>query len=88
MAFEENIENIEDSSEEEGELNLEEELISALCDLKNERKESKQLKEELSKMKESIQESNNPEEINKVFIYLKVKLEEAKVIEEALRKKM
>ena len=53
MAFEENIENTEDNFEEEGEVNLEEELISALCDLKKERNENKQLKEESSKMKES-----------------------------------
>ena len=45
MAFEENIENNEDNYEEEGEVNLEEELISSLCDLKNERKKNKQLKE-------------------------------------------
>ena len=34
MEFEETIENNEDKCEEEGEVNLEEELISALCDLK------------------------------------------------------
>ena len=55
-------------------MNLEGELISALCDLKKERKKNKQLKEELSKMKESIQDSINPEETKKVFIDLKVKL--------------
>ena len=77
MAFEENIENNEDNCEEEGEVNLEGELISSLCDLKKERKKNKKLKEELSKMKESIQDSIDPKEIKKVFIYLKVKLEEA-----------
>ena len=50
MEFEENNENNEDTCEEEGEVNLEKELISALCDLKKERKKKKQLKEELSKM--------------------------------------
>ena len=54
IEFEENIENNEDNCEEEGEVNFEEELISALCDLKNERKKNKKLKEELSKIKESI----------------------------------
>ena len=44
MALEENIENNEDNYE-EGEVNLEEELITALCDLKRERKKNKQLKE-------------------------------------------
>ena len=39
-------------------------------------------------MKESIQDSINPEETNKVFIDLKVKLEEAKMIEETLRKQL
>ena len=67
-------------------MNLEEELISALCDLKKERKKNKELKEELSKMKEIIQDSINPRETKKVFIDLKVKLEDAKTIEEALRK--
>ena len=66
---------IKDNCEEEGEVNLEEELISALCDLKKERKKNKQFKEKLSKMKESIQDSINPEETKKLFIDLKVKLE-------------
>ena len=39
-------------------------------------------------MKESIQDSINPEETKKVFIDLKVKLEEAKMIEETLRKQL
>ena len=69
-------------------MNLEGELISALCDLKKERKKNKQLKEELSKMKESIQDSINPEETKKVFIDLKVKLDEAKMIEETLKKQL
>ena len=56
MIFEENIENNQDDCEEEGEVNLEGGLISALCDLKKERKKNKQLKEELSKMKEGIQD--------------------------------
>ena len=47
---------------------------------------NKKLEKELSKMKESIQDTINPEETKKVFIYLKVKLEEAKMIEETLRK--
>ena len=69
-------------------MNLEGELISALCDLKKERKKNKELKEELSKMKERIQDSINPEETKRVFIDLKVKLEEAKIIEETLRKQL
>jgi mannitol-specific phosphotransferase system IIBC component len=69
-------------------MNLEEELISSLCDLKKERKKNKHLKEELSKMKESNQDSINHEETKKVFIDLKVKLEESKMIGETLRKQV
>ena len=69
-------------------MNLEEELISALCDLKKERKKNKKLKEELSKMKESIKDSINPEETKKNFIDLKIKIEEANMIEETLRKQL
>ena len=58
-------------------MNIEGELISALCGLKKERNKNKQLKEEFSKMKEIIQDSINIEETHKVFIYLKVKLEES-----------
>ena len=54
------------------EVDLEEELISALSELKNERKKNKQFKEELSKIKESIQDL---EETKKAFMDLKVKLE-------------
>ena len=75
MEFEENNENNEDNYEKEGEVNIEEELISDLCDMKKEMNKNKKLKEELSKMKESIQDSINPEETKKVFIDLKVKLE-------------
>ena len=67
-------------------MNLEGDLISAFCDLKKERKKNKKLKEELSKMKKIIQDSINLEETKKVFIDIKVKLEEAKMIEETLRK--
>ena len=69
-------------------MNLEEEFVSALCDLKKERKKNKHLKEELCKMKEIIQDSINPEETKKVFIDIKVKLKETKMIEETLRKKL
>ena len=48
------LKNNEDNCEEEGEVDLEGELISALDELKKERKKNKKLKEELSKMKESI----------------------------------
>ena len=86
MKFKETIENNEDNYE--GEVNIEEELIISLHDLKKERKKNKQLKEELSKMNESCQNSINTEETKKVFIDLKVKFEEAKVIEEIIRKQL
>ena len=54
-------------------MNLEGELISALHDLKKERKKNKQLKEELSKMRESIWDSINFEETKKFLIDLKFK---------------
>ena len=69
-------------------MDLEGELISALSELKKERKKNKQLKEELNKMKESVQASINPQETKKVFMDLKVELEEAKMIEETSRKQL
>ena len=69
-------------------MDLEGELISSLDELEKERKKNKQLKKELSKIKEIIQGSINPEETKKVFIDIKVKLEEAKIIEETLRKQL
>ena len=47
---------------------------STLSELKKERKKNKQLKKDLSKIKEIIQDSINPKETKKVFIDLKVKL--------------
>ena len=55
MAFEDKVENNEDDSEEE-EVYREAGLISALNVLKKERKKNMQLKEELRKIKESIQD--------------------------------
>ena len=69
-------------------MDLEGELISALEELEKERKKNKLLKKELSKIKESIQGSTNPEETKKVFMDLQVKLEESKMIEETLRKQL
>lgn len=88
MEFEEQIENNEDDSEEEGEVDLEGELITALDELERERKKNKQLMKELSKKRESIQDSINPEEKKEVFIDIKVKLEEANMIEEILTKQL
>ena len=68
-------------------MDLEVELISSLSELKKERKKNKQLKEELSKTKENIQGSN-PEETKEVFMDMKVKLEEARMIEETLTEQL
>ena len=69
-------------------MDLEGEMISALEELNKERKKNKLLKKELSKIKESTQDSTISEEIKKAFMDLKVKLEEAKMIEESLRKQL
>jgi hypothetical protein len=86
---EETTENNEGDYEEEGEVNLEEELISALSDLRIERKKNKSLKEELSKLKEGFQNPRkNSEEAKKTIIDLRIQLEESKVIEETLKRQL
>ena len=57
-----------EGSEEEGEVDLEGELISALEELDKERKKNKLLKKELNKIKESTQDSNNSKVIKKAFM--------------------
>ena len=70
-----------EGSEEEGEVDLEGQFISALGELEKERKKNKLLKKELSKIKERTQDFINSEESKKAFMDLQVKLEEAKMIE-------
>jgi hypothetical protein len=66
---EETTKNNEGDYEEEGEVNIEEELISSLSDLRITRKKNKSLKEELSKLKEGFQNSSkNFEEAKKNII--------------------
>ena len=69
-------------------MDLEAELISSLEELHKERKKNKLLKRELGKIKESTQDTTTPEEMKKVFMDLKSKLEEAKMIEESLREQL
>jgi hypothetical protein len=78
------LENDEEDYEEKGEVDLEVELISALSELKIERKKNKSLKEELVKVKVS---SKNPnyEESQQNFMKLKIQVEEARRIEETLK---
>jgi hypothetical protein len=67
--------NVKEDSEEEGEVDLEEELINTLSELKRESKKNKSLKEELIKLKESSQNPNkNYEEVQQMIINLKVYL--------------
>jgi hypothetical protein len=77
---------VEDDSEEEGEVDLRAELISALEELRKERKKNKSLKAEL-KMKEGSQNSNS-EELEKMITSLKIQIEEDKRIEEILRSQL
>ena len=77
-----------DESEEEGEVDLEAELISSLEELHKERKKNRLLKKELSRMRENIQDSTILEEVKQSYLDLKVHLEEAKVIEESLREQL
>jgi hypothetical protein len=77
------VEDSEEDSEEEGEVDLREELISALEELRIERKKIKSLKEEL-KEKEGSQNSNS-KEVEQMITKLKIQVEEDKRIKEALR---
>ena len=56
-------------------MDLEGELISALEELHKERKKNKLLKKELSKLRESTQDSTISEELKRVLMDLKLKLE-------------
>jgi hypothetical protein len=58
MAFE----NDEEDYEEEGEVDLEAELISALSELKRERKKNKSIKGEFLKIKEGSKNPNSKED--------------------------
>ena len=62
-------------------MNLEEELISALGEIRIVRKKNKLLKEENKRLKEE----GSSEELKKAFFNLKIQIEEAKSIEEELK---
>ena len=62
-------------------MNLEEELISALGELRIVRKKNKLLKEENKRLKEE----GDSEELKKAFLNLKVQIEEEKAIEQVLK---
>lgn len=82
------ITNDHDESEEEGEVDLEAKLISALEELHKERKKNRLLKKELIRIREDIQDSTISKEVKQAYLDLKVQLEEAKVIEDSLRKQL
>jgi hypothetical protein len=71
--------------EEEGEVDLEAELVSALSELKKVRRECKQFKREIESLDQELQKSNNLIESTEIMLVdLKLKIEEARVTEEAL----
>ena len=80
------VEDDEEDFEEEGEVDLREELISALEELGKERKKIKSLKSKLKK-KEGTQNSNL-DEIKQIIMKLKIQVEEDKRIEETLKKQL
>ena len=77
-----------DESEEEGKVDLDAELVSALEELDKARKKNKLLKKELSRIRKDIQDSTYSKELKQAHLDLKVQWEEAKVIEESLRKQL
>jgi len=73
--------------EEEGEVDLEAELVSALSELNKVRRECKQFKREIDKPEFELQKSNGLIESTEiVLVDLKIKIEEARVNEEDLTK--
>ena len=77
-----------DESKEEGEVELEAKLISSLEELHKEWKKNKLLKKELSRIRQDIQDCTSSKELKQAYLDLKVQWEEAKVIEESLRKQL
>ena len=77
-----------DESKEEGEVDLEAELISSLEEFNKERKKNKLLKKELSRIREDIQDCTSSKKLKQAYLDLKVQWEEAQVIEESLRKQL
>ena len=71
--------------EEEGEVDLETELVSALTELRKVRRECKHFKEEIENLENELQKSNKMIESTEIMIIdLKLKIEEAILTEEAL----
>jgi hypothetical protein len=87
------VDNNEANYEDEGEVNLEEELISALEELRKYKKKNKSLREQLSEYEEAQKSrerevSKTIKETGKVINDLKTQLQEAKIIEEVILKQL
>ena len=68
-------------------MDLEAELVSALCDLRRERKECRHLKRNVKELEDELKKSNDSfESTEAMMIELKLKLEEARITEESLNK--
>jgi hypothetical protein len=80
-------ENNEEDYEEEGEVDLREELINDLEELRRQRKKNKSFKGELLMLKEDSQNPNS-EKDQQMIMNLKVQVEEAIRIEEILRSRL
>jgi chromosome segregation ATPase len=73
------------SEEEEGEVDLEAELVRALTELRKVRKECKHFNEEIKNIENEIQKSNKLiESTETMIIDLNIKTEEARVTKEAI----
>ena len=85
MAFDNQEDQFEE--EEEGEVDLEAELVSALCELRKERKECRYLKRNIEDIQCELQKSNDlVKSTEAMLVDLKLKIEEARITEEALNK--
>jgi hypothetical protein len=87
------VDNNEANSEDEGEVNLEEEFINALEELRKYKKKNKSLREQLSEYEEAQKSrerevSKTIKETGKVINDLKTQLQEAKRIEEVILKQL
>ena len=63
-------------------------MVSALEELDKARKKNTLLKNELSRTREDIQDSTSFKELRQAYLNLNIQWEEAKVIEESLRKQL
>ena len=85
MAVENQNDEFIEEEEEEGEVDLEAELVSALTELRKVRRECKHFKEEIGNIENELQKSNKLIESTEIMIInLKLKIEEARLTKESL----